>query len=258
MRKWSSSSVEVFKDLTPHLLETKDVLELNKEDKSIKALGVVWYSSRDVFCFRYNEIFETGSTKRKLVSEIAKIFDPLGWIAPITITLKMMMQATWLKGLQLDDTLPVDLEETWEEADEQLNSVHQIQFRRSISSESKKNIELHMFADASEKAYAAVLYARVEKLDGSVTTKLLACKTKVAHLKSISIPKLELCAAHLAARLMKSCLQAFSKTRFKVSSIHAWSDSTITLAWIYGEPRRWNTFVLNRVSDIIDVISPSD
>ena len=87
---------------------------------------------------------------------------------------------------------------------EQLNSPDQIQFRRSIRSESKKNIELHILADASEKAYAAVLYARVEKLDGSVTTKLHACKTKVAPLKSISIPKLELCAAHLAARLMSS------------------------------------------------------
>ena len=61
LRKWSSSSVEVLKDLPPYLLETKDILELNKEDKSIKALGVVWYSSRDVFCFRYNGSFETGS-----------------------------------------------------------------------------------------------------------------------------------------------------------------------------------------------------
>ena len=117
---------------------------------------------------------------------------------------------------------------------------------------------MHIFADASEKAYAAVLYARVEKLDESVTAKLHACKTKVSPLKSISIPKLELCAAHLAVRLMKSCLQAISKTRFKVSSKHAWSDSTITLASISSEPRRWNTFVSNRASDIIDVMSPSD
>ena len=58
--------------------------------------------------------------------------------------------------------------------------------------------------------------------------------------------------------LMKSCSQAFSKTRFKVYSIHPWSDSTITLAWISGEPGSWNTFVSNRVSDIIDVTSPSD
>ena len=170
----------------------------------------------------------------------------------------MLMQATWVKGLQWDNTLPVDLEETWQAAHEQLNSLHQIHFCRSICSESEKNIEMHIFADASEKAYAAVLYARLEKLDGSVTTKLHACKTKVVPLKTISIPELELCAAHLAARLMKSCLQANSKTRFKVSSIHPWSDSTITLAWISGELRRWKSFVSNRVSDIIDVISPSD
>ena len=257
LRKWSSASVEVLKDL-PHLLEAKDVLELNKEDKSIKALGVVWYPSRDVFCFRYNGSFETGSTKRTLLSEIAKMFDPLGWIASITITLKILMQATWVKGLQWDNTLPVDLEETWRSAHEQSNSLHQIHIRRSICSESKKNVELHIFADASQKAYAAVLYARVEKLDGSVTTKLLACKTKVAPLKSISFPKLELWAAHLAARLMKSCLQAISKTRFKVSSLHASSDSTITLASISGDPRRCNTIVSNCVSNIIDVISPSD
>ena len=115
----------------------------------------------------------------------------------------MLMQATWVKGLKCDDTLPVDLEETWQAAHEQLNSLHQIHSRRSICSESEKNIELHIFADASEKAYAAGLYARVEKLHGSVTTKLHACKTKVAPLKSISFPKLELCSAPLAARLMK-------------------------------------------------------
>ena len=109
---------------------------------------------------------ETGSTKRKLLPEIAKIFDPLGWIAPITIILKMLMQAIWVRSLQWDNTLPADLEEAWQAAHEQLNSLHQIQFRRFVCSEIKKNIELHIFADASEKAYAAVLYARVEKLDG--------------------------------------------------------------------------------------------
>ena len=81
-------------------------------------------------------------------SEIAKIFDPLGWIAPITI-IKKLMQATWVKGLQWDDTLPVDLEETWQAVHEQLNWLHQIQFRRSICLEGRKNIELHIFADAS-------------------------------------------------------------------------------------------------------------
>ena len=129
LRKWSSSSAEVLKYFPPHLLETKDVLKLNKEDKSIKILGVVWSPSRDVFCFRSNGSVETGSTKRKLLSEIAKIFNLLGWIAPITNTFKLLMQATWVKGLQWDDTLPVDLDETWQAAHEQLTSLHQILFR---------------------------------------------------------------------------------------------------------------------------------
>ena len=119
--KWSSSNVEVLKDLPPHLLATKDVLELNKEDKSIKVLGVVWYPSRDVFSIRHNGRFDTGSAKRKLLSEISKIFHPLRWIAPITITLKRLMQATWIKGIQWDDTLPADLEKTRQAAHEQLN-----------------------------------------------------------------------------------------------------------------------------------------
>ena len=168
------------------------------------------------------------------------------------------MQTTWVKGLQWDDALPFDLKETWQAPHEQLNSLNEIQFCRFFWSGSKKNKELHLIADALEKAYAAVPYSRVKKLDGSDLTKLHACKTNVAPLKSISVPNLELCAALLAARFLKSCLQAISKTRFKVSSIHACSDSTITLAWISGELRRWNTFVPNRVSDIIDVILPSD
>ena len=258
LRKWSSSSVEVLKDLPPHLLETKDVLELTKEDKSIKALGVVWYPSRDVFSFRSNGSIETGSTKRKLLSEIAKIFDPLGWIAPITITFKMLMQATWVKGLQWDGTLPVDLEETWQAAHEQLNSLHQIQFRRSLCSESKKN-RIANIRRRIRKGLCSCSPSQSRKTRWITYHKAPCMQNEgVAPLKSISIPKLELCAGHLAARLMKSCLQAISKTRFKVSSIHAWSDSTITLAWISGEPRPCNTFVSNRVSDIIDVISPRD
>ncbi len=215
---------------------------------------MVWHPVTDVFRFHYEGCFERGSTKRKLLSELAEIFDPLGWLAPVTITLKMLMQLTWIKGLQWDDALPPDVEETWEAAHEQLKTLPDLQFRRSICAERKKSVELHVFADASERAYAAVLYARVTKMDGSVTTKLLACKTKVTTLMLISIPKLELCAAHLAAKLMRACLSAISKTHFVVSNKYAWSDSTIALAWISGEPRRWNTFVLNRVSEIIEII----
>jgi len=114
-------------------------------------------------------------------------------------------------------------------------------------SDSDFGLELHGFADASICAYAAVVYIRtIHSLDQFGAT-LLTCKSTVAPLKTVSVPKLELCAAILLARTLKYVMTAVNLSS---APVYCWSDSMITLAWIRQHPRTWKTFISNRVSKI--------
>ncbi|GFW27392.1 integrase catalytic domain-containing protein [Trichonephila clavipes] len=106
------------------------------------------------------------------------------------------------------------------------------------------------FADASSLAYAAAIYCR-QKHNGKIKVQLLVSKTKVAPVKQVSIPRLELCGAHLLSKLFKSVLRTLKYYTFDV---FAWTDSKIVLSWLSGHPRQWKTFVANRTSEIIEVL----
>lgn len=127
----------------------------------------------------------------------------------------------------------------------QLPDVKHISIPRKISPQIMQTQSLHGFADASTKAYAAVIYSRSVLNDGTVHTSLILAKTRVAPVKTISVPRLELCAALLLARLLK-----FVRTALNQESIesHCWTDSSVTLAWLNQSPTRWKTFVANRVA----------
>lgn len=107
--------------------------------------------------------------------------------------------------------------------------------------------ELHGFADASEKAYAAVIYIRSSRNQSSPRINLVAAKTRVVPLKQNSLPRLELCAATLLTRLMICVTNVLN---LPSCDVHLWSDSTIVLSWLQGQPYQWKTFVANRVSEI--------
>lgn len=104
------------------------------------------------------------------------------------------------------------------------------------------DVTLHGFCDASNDAYAAVVYSRVVNSSGQVRVTLLAARTKVAPLRPISITRLELCGAELLANLLAEIANVMNFSR---SQLRAWTDSTIVLAWLRGEPSRWKTFVAN-------------
>ena len=114
-------------------------------------------------------------------------------------------------------------------------------------------MQLHGFSDASENAYSAVVYFRFEDTARNVHTSLIISKTKVAPIKRLTIPRLELCGAYLLADLLHHVKELFS---ISMSNMYAWTDSTIVIDLLNGSPRRFKTFVGNRVSHIIDHIPP--
>jgi len=120
-----------------------------------------------------------------------------------------------------------------------------------ISGGDNSKIQLHGFCDASEQAYGACIYVKGK----NDSTALLCSKSRVAPLKALSLPKLELCGAVLLVRLMKKITNSLN---IKICERYYWTDSNIVLAWLASPARRWKTFVSNRISEMQEHSSPSE
>ncbi|XP_064554390.1 uncharacterized protein LOC135439586 [Drosophila montana] len=185
-------------------------------------------------------------TKREVLSQIAKLFDPAGWLAPVIVRAKIFMQEIWLQELGWDDSLPEDLVQRWHDFLTDYPSLEEIRIPRWVDFQQKAKVQFHGFCDASQRAYGAALYLRVE-INGCISTHLLAAKTRVAPVKTVSLPRLELCGAVLLSELTTALIPQLpiqSRENFN------WTDSTIVLAWLDKPPCKWSTFVANRVAKI--------
>ncbi|XP_035220181.1 uncharacterized protein LOC118193235 [Stegodyphus dumicola] len=222
-------------------------------DDTIKTLGILWHPASDMFLFKVNSSYPEVLTKRTLLSIIAKTFDPLGWLAPITVRYKLIMQRLWKHQLQWDEKVPPDIECEWKQLTEDMLSIKSIKISRFLLVESDNQFQLHGFCDASEKAYAAAIYYRSVLDTGQINVQLVIAKTRVAPLKNISVPRLELCGALLLTKLMDFSCRALNTP---ISQVYFHTDSTIVLAWIRSHASRWKTFVANRAAKIQTLSSP--
>ncbi|GFT53272.1 uncharacterized protein TNCV_4233661 [Trichonephila clavipes] len=159
-------------------------------------------------------------------------------------------QKLWLTKTDWDSPIPQQLTEDWLRFQKAFNAINYLTVPRWVILTADNIVELHGFADASSLAYAAAIYCR-QKHNGKIKVQLLVSKTKVAPVKQVSIPRLELCGAHLLSKLFKSVLRTLEYYTFDV---FAWTDSKIVLSWLSGHPRQWKTFVANRTSEIIEVL----
>ncbi len=258
LRKWRSSSTQVLQNIDTTLHEKIPTKSLTDDHSSEhpKALGMVWDSISDTMSVSVGEPKAITPTKRGVISNIARTFDVLGWLAPSLIVMKIMFQRLWELKLSWDEEIPAELSRQHRQWRQQLTllkgkSLPRCYFRNSSIPDT---IQLHGFSDASENAYAAVIYVRATYSDNPPTVSLVTAKTKVAPLKKLSIPKLELCGASLLAKLLTTTRLALD---IPLCDTYAWCDNTIVLYWLDGNPRRFKTFVANRVSSILDSIPPT-
>ena len=247
-QKWISNS----KNVLEHVPLKDRASEIDLSDSELpetKTLGISWKAEHDVFTFHHSiKQSHFTITKRTLLSSIALLFDPLGMLAPLTIRGKIILQEVWMLGMNWDDELPPRLTKKTHIWYEDLQQVHIFEIPRCLR-EKKEVVEtdLHFFCDASEEAYALVGYVTCQYSDGSASSRQVIAKAKVAPLKTVSIPRLELMAAVMAAKMGPIVAKGLD---FDPSSIHYWTDSTNVLWWIYRRSRVLKTFVANRVAKI--------
>ena len=256
LRKWNSSEQQVLEHIPPDLKDQQSVYQIPNTQEYTKTLGMEWNSASDHFRLMVASLPPLDNvTKRFLVSDIAKTYDVLGWFSPSIIMAKILLQRLWEMKVGWDDIIPSSICDKWLQwrSELVLLTTHHIPRCYYPKTVHVASMQLHGFSDASEQAYAGVIYIRVTDSQGSVHVSLVTSKTKVAPIKRLTIPRLELCGAHLLAQLLHHVKEVF---RLPLHNVYAWTDSTIVINWLIGDPRRFKTYVGNRVSQIVDLIAP--
>lgn len=254
LRKWRANDERI----TSRLEEdgrSDNLLILNRHE-ALKTLGLLWNSQDDTLQYSVFNAGERIMTKRLILSEISKIFDPLGLIGPVLITAKLIMQELWKQKLEWDVPVSNTLHTAWSGYCDSLKLINDLRIPRNIKPyNTLQNFDLHGFCDASEKAYGACIYVSCTDDQGRVSIRLICSKSKVAPLKTLSVPRLELCGALLLSRLLASVIRSL-----KITSNHTylWTDSQIVLAWIKTQPYQLKTFVSNRVAEIQQLTEGAD
>lgn len=248
LRKWLSNSRDVLQQINlSNNVEEHCYLQFPDGNQS-KTLGILWDPFTDSLRYTINDFSRnTAVTKRTILSITAQIFDPLGLLSPIIVKAKLIIQKIWQYKLSWDEAIPLDLNTMWIKLRDQFHVLRDIKIQRHVLAINYQAIELHGFCDASERAYGACIYVRTIHKLGNIQVTLLCSKSRVAPLKNVTLPRLELCGALLLAQLVSKVEKA---TNIHFDNKFYWCDSTITLSWIQAPPNKWKTFVANRVAEI--------
>ena len=240
LRTWASNS--------QLLMDTAQQDGTADENKLTNILGIQWDRATDRLSLSLKRLRPTNNkftTKREILQDSSKLFDPLGMVSPVSVRAKLLMQLLWQQHVTWDEPLDQDLLTDWTAILTDIYRCADISVeRRYFNINFNNNMQLHAFADASTKAYGAVVF-----LCCSDQTTFVVAKGRVAPLKQITLPKLELMAAVIAARL----------TRFVIDSLgldvppHLLTDSQIVLFWLQST-KQLPQFVTHRVREITQLI----
>ncbi|XP_045506279.1 uncharacterized protein LOC123702546 [Colias croceus] len=255
---WSSNRDTVIQH-TPCDLRTQATASLVATNHDMnKTLGMVWIPREDRLSFNtclariHTDVKERRRppSKREALGTVMSIFDPLGLISYYTITAKIILQNLWRLKLDWDEPIPAEDYANFDDWLKRLNDITKLRIPRWYGNTGGVKVELHVFCDASEQAYASAAYWRSEEPNGNVRIALISAKARVAPLKTQSIPRLELQAALIGVRLASAILK---EHRLAVASHTYWTDSTTVLQWIRNDKARHTPFVANRLGEIAEL-----
>jgi hypothetical protein len=245
LRSWQSNSTDVMSAAKQDNVQDEDI--------PTNVLGIKWDVNTDTL--RLNPIDMHPPeipTKRNIVSFMSKTYDPLGFVSPILVKAKMLVQELWKEKMDWDEPVGEDIKVQWDPIAQSIQRVSDISFTRRINMSTTSEQEpviLHVFSDASMKAYGAVAY-----IQNQDEVSLMMSKARVAPIKTLTVPQLELTAAVIASRLANHIISSLQNEANTIQ-LHMWSDSQIVLHWIRSN-KILPKFVSNRVKQIIELTKP--
>lgn len=258
LHKIASNKTEVMEAfLADDRAKSIEALDLAVDDLPVqRSLGVVWDMTKDTFTFTIPES-QKPFTRRGVLSTINSLFDPLGFLAPVTIQGRFLLRELVSQGTDWDTPLPDEKFLKWQRWQESLQELNQLNIPRTYASfpvTTAKCIGLCVFSDASVKAIAAVAYLKVEDENGHTEVSFVLGKAKLAPLAELTIPRLELCAAVLATEIADQVKEELGQALGKITFF---TDSKVTLGYINNRSRRFYVFVSNRIHRIWQSSHPS-
>ena len=140
---------------------------------------MIWKPNLDIICFKTDLPAVTVVTKRSLLSATVNLYDPMGWLSPIIIVFKILLQQIWLTGVKWDEILPEPIKQQFLQHYSQLKKLAQTTMPRAIVKNAIQDFQLHVFCDASENEYAAVIYARTTDVFGNLSSHLITSKRRL-------------------------------------------------------------------------------
>ena len=226
-----------------------------KSDESSHVLGLKWNHASDTLIVSRGTSPDTNKTitQRVVLSLVSAVYDPIGLVAPYMVQSRLLLKDIWrLGGQQWDDDLPDKIVTKFNEWSKELPTLSEIQIPRSYFEERVDSLVLHMFGDSSQDFFSAValLRGKVATTTGHTTELAFVFgKARVAPMKALTIPKLELQASLFAARLRKEIENALT---VRIDNTLMWTESTTVLQWLHSLEKQL-VFVTNRVAEILEL-----
>ena len=222
-----------------------------------RTLGVIWSVENDEFQFSVKA--KVGKqTRREVLSVVASVYDPLGWLAPFILRGKHILQDVCTAKLSWDDELTPEFRSRWEVWLKELQKICEIKVPRQYWSgvnpfTDMKTVEIHHFSDACETGYGQCSYMRMISHENEIKCCLIMGKARVTPKKVVTIPRLELQAAVTSVKIAQ---QVMGELRNENLRQVFWTDSTAVLGYISNEARQFHVYVANRVQKVRDYTSP--
>ena len=255
LTKWLSNSRKVIETI-PQSERSKLVKEIRfGELPAERALGVLWNIELDTFGFAIM-VKDKPFTRRGILSVVSSVYDPLGFAAPFILLAKEILQSLCRTSMGWDSPIPEEYSKRWEAWLKELPKLENLKIKRCFKPPDFGEVvsaELHHFSDASQRGYGVVSYLLLTNAKEIKHCSFVMGKSRLAPLKTITIPRLELSAAVLATKLDKSIKREID---IPINDSVFWTDSTCVPSYIASQDKRFHTFVANRVSSIHEASSP--